>query len=128
MLIFSMAMCFMINRSLSFVFLAALCFLAVILALIMGKASSVFREVFDRYDDLNASIQENVAAIRVVKAYVREDHENKKFSRAAQNLYRLFVKAESMLALNQSCYDARGLCLPDRSLMVSGRISSWQGA
>ena len=100
MLIFSMAMCFMINRSLSFVFLAALCFLAVILALIMGKASSVFREVFDRYDDLNASIQENVAAIRVVKAYVREDHENKKFSRAAQNLYRLFVKAESMLALN----------------------------
>ena len=100
MLIFSMAMCFMINRSLSFVFLAALCFLAVILALIMGKASSVFREVFDRYDDLNASIQENVAAIRVVKTYVREDHENKKFSRAAQNLYRLFVKAESMLALN----------------------------
>ena len=100
MLIFSMAMCFMINRSLSFVFLAALCFLAVILILIMGKASSVFCEVFDRYDDLNASIQENVAAIRVVKAYVREDHENKKFSRAAQNLYRLFVKAESMLALN----------------------------
>ena len=100
MLIFSMVMCFMINRNLSFVFLAALCFLAVILAVIMGKASAVFREVFDRYDDLNASVQENVTAIRVVKAYVREDHENEKFSRAAQNLYRLFVKAESMLALN----------------------------
>ncbi|MGI6006495.1 MAG: ABC transporter ATP-binding protein [Ruminococcus sp.] len=100
MLIFSMIMCFLINRDLSFVFLAALCFLAVVLAVIMKKASSVFREVFDRYDDLNASVQENVTAIRVVKAYVREKYENEKFQKAAQNLYRLFVKAESMLALN----------------------------
>lgn len=100
MLVSSMVMCFLINRNLSLVFLAALCFLAVVLALIMKKSSAVFKEVFDRYDDLNASVQENVTAIRVVKAYVREDHERDKFNKAAQNLYRLFVKAESMLALN----------------------------
>ena len=99
MLVSSMVMCFLINRNLSLVFLAALCFLAVVLALIMKKSSAVFKEVFDRYDDLNASVQENVTAIRVVKAYVREDHERDKFNKAAQNLYRLFVKAESMLAL-----------------------------
>ena len=100
MLVSSMVMCFLINRNLSLVFLAALCFLAVVLALIMKKSSAVFKEVFDRYDDLNASVQENVTAIRVVKAYVREDNERDKFNKAAQNLYRLFVKAESMLALN----------------------------
>ena len=66
----------------------------------MKKASVVFREVFDRYDDLNASVQENVTAIRVVKAYVREEHEKQKFQKAASHLYRLFVKAESLLALN----------------------------
>ena len=67
MLVSSMVMCFLINRNLSLVFLAALCFLAVVLAVIMKRASAVFREVFDRYDDLNASVQENVTAIRVVK-------------------------------------------------------------
>ncbi|HIY00481.1 MAG TPA: ABC transporter ATP-binding protein/permease [Candidatus Blautia faecipullorum] len=120
MLISSMVMCFMINRNLSLVFLGALCFLAVILAVIMTKTISVFREVFGRYDDLNASIQENVTAIRVVKAYVREDHENQKFRRAAENLYRLFVKAESRLAVNN----------PVMMLVVYACITavSWFGA
>lgn len=120
MLISSMVMCFMINRNLSLVFLGALCFLAVILAAIMTKTISVFREVFDRYDDLNASIQENVTAIRVVKAYVRENHENQKFRGAAENLYRLFVKAESRLAVNN----------PVMMLVVYACITavSWFGA
>ena len=120
MLIFSMVMCFMINRNLSLVFLTALMFLALVLAVIMKKASSVFKEVFDRYDDLNASVQENVTAIRVVKAYVREDHENDKFQKAAENLYRLFVKAESLLALNN----------PVMMLVVYACITavSWFGA
>ncbi len=120
MLVSSMVMCFLINRDLSLVFLAALCFLAVILALIMKRSSAVFKEVFDRYDDLNASVQENVTAIRVVKAYVREDHEKEKFNRAAQNLYHLFVKAESMLALNN----------PVMMLVVYACITavSWFGA
>lgn len=120
MLISSMVMCFMINRNLSLIFLGALCFLAVVLAVIMKKATSVFQEVFDRYDDLNASIQENVTAIRVVKAYVREEHENKKFRKAAENLYRLFVKAESMLAINN----------PVMMLVVYACITavSWFGA
>lgn len=120
MLVSSMVMCFLINRNLSLVFLAALCFLAVILAVIMRKSSPVFREVFDRYDDLNASIQENVTAIRVVKAYVREDYENQKFRKAAEQLYRLFVKAEGLLAFNN----------PAMMLVVYGCITavSWFGA
>lgn len=120
MLISSMVMCFVINRNLSLVFLAALCFLAVILAVIVKRSFSVFQEVFDRYDDLNASVQENVTAIRVVKAYVREDYENRKFRKAAEKLYRLFVKAESMLALNN----------PAMMLVVYGCITavSWFGA
>ena len=100
MIVFSMIMCIIINKKLSLIFFIALCFLAVILSFIMKKASVVFREVFDRYDDLNASVQENVTAIRVVKAYVREEHEKQKFQKAASHLYRLFVKAESLLALN----------------------------
>lgn len=100
MLLFSMFMCIMINKQLSILFFIALCFLAFILSCIMKKASKLFREVFDRYDDLNATIQENVTAIRVVKAYVREEYETKKFKKAAKHLYDLFVKAESLLALN----------------------------
>ncbi len=120
MLISSMILCFLISPSLSMIFLAALCFLAVVLAVIMTKATSIFKEVFDRYDDLNASVQENVTAIRVVKAYVREKYENAKFQKATQNLYRLFVKAESLLALNN----------PAMMLVVYACITavSWLGA
>lgn len=120
MLVFSMVMCFWINRTLSLIFLVALCFLAVMLFFLLGGASKVFRQVFDKYDDLNEDVQENVSAIRVVKAYVREDFENKKFTKATQNLYRLFVKAESLLALNA----------PSMMLVIYGCITavSWFGA
>ena len=120
MLVFSMIMCFVINRNLSLVFLAALCFLAVVLFVIMRKAAATFQKVFDQYDDLNADVQENVSAIRVVKAYVREDHENKKFDKAAGMLYNLSVKAEGLLALNT----------PVMMLVVYGCITavSWFGA
>lgn len=120
MLICSMAMCFVINVKLSLIFLGAMIFLGCILFLIIKKAMPVFDNVFNKYDDLNASVQENVSAIRVVKAFVREDHENTKFTKAAENLYRLFVKAESILAFNN----------PVMMLAVYGCILalSWLGA
>ncbi len=100
MLVCSMFMCFFISVKLSTIFLVAIVVLACALILIMVRTIPVFNQVFRKYDDLNASVQENVSAIRVVKAFVREDHEDEKFRTAAQNLYRLFVKAESVLALN----------------------------
>lgn len=120
MLICSMAMCFVINVKLSLIFLGVMIFLGCILFLIIKKAMPVFDNVFNKYDDLNASVQENVSAIRVVKAFVREDHENTKFTKAAENLYRLFVKAESILAFNN----------PVMMLAVYGCILalSWLGA
>lgn len=120
MLVCSMAMCFFINGKLSLIFLAAITVLAAALGLIMTRTTKIFDEVFRKYDDLNASVQENVSAIRVVKAFVREEHENNKFTRAAENLYRLFVKAEGLLALNN----------PVMMLVVYGCIISlsWFGA
>lgn len=100
MLICCMIMCFFINAKLSCVFLAAILILGILLILIMTSTTKIFNMVFRKYDDLNASIQENVSAIRVVKAFVREDYENKKFQDAAENLYKLFVKAEGILAFN----------------------------
>lgn len=100
MLVCSMIMCFLINVKLSLVFLAAMVILALALGIIIKSTMPIFTEVFSRYDDLNASVQENVSAIRVVKAFVREDYENQKFSKSAENLYRLYVKAESLLAWN----------------------------
>ena len=100
MLVFSYVMCLIINVRLSLTFLIAVAFLIVVLGALMVVTLRIFNEVFQRYDDLNASVQENVSAIRVVKAFVREDHENKKFSKASNNLYRLFVKAEGLLAFN----------------------------
>lgn len=120
MLICSMVMCFFISVKLSTIFLVAIVILAVGLIFIMTRTLPVFSEVFRKYDDLNASVQENVSAIRVVKAFVREDHENKKFGKAAEKLYGLFVKAESNLALNN----------PVMMLVVYGSILaiSWFGA
>lgn len=100
MLICSMIMSFVTNVRISLVFLGALVVLGIILFSIMNAAMPLFRSVFDKYDDLNASVQENVSGIRVVKAFVREDYENQKFTAAADNLYRLFVKAESILVFN----------------------------
>ena len=99
-LICSMAMAFYINRKLSRVYLIAVLFLAVCLLFIMRRATKYFREVFGKYDELNASVQENVSAIRVVKAYVREDYEISKFQKACNNLYLLFVRAEKIVVLN----------------------------
>lgn len=120
MLICSMFMCFAINARLSLIFVAAIVVLSVVLLFIMSHATRIFDVVFKKYDDLNASVQENVSAIRVVKAFVREDYENDKFTRAAQNLYRLFTKAEGILAFNN----------PAMMLVVYGCILllSWFGA
>ena len=81
-------------------FLIAVVFLVVVIGSIMVITLKIFRQVFRRYDDLNASVQENVTAIRVVKAFVREDYENKKFAKASRILYDLSVKAEGLLAFN----------------------------
>lgn len=82
-LICSMAMCFAINARLSLIFFAALIFLAAVLISVMRRTMPLFTEVFARYDELNAGVQENVSAIRVVKAFVREKYENEKFAAAA---------------------------------------------
>ena len=120
MLVCSMVMSFMISPRLSMIFLGAILFLACILGSIMMAARKTFNVVFTKYDDLNAGVQENVSGIRVVKAYVREDYENQKFTRAAENLCRLFVKAEGTLAFNN----------PAMMLVVYGCILavSWFGA
>ena len=99
-LIFSFLMCMLINVHLSLMFLIAVVFLVIVLGSIMVVTMKIFNQVFTKYDDLNASVQENISAIRVVKAFVREGYENKKFSQASGNLYRLSVKAESLLAFN----------------------------
>lgn len=100
MLLCSMIMSFSINMKLSLVFFVVLIFLGIVLFFIIKKVMPVFNDVFAKYDALNASVQENVSGIRVVKAFVREDYENKKFSKAAEKLCGLFIKAESLLAFN----------------------------
>ena len=99
-LVISIIMCFVINARLSCIFLAAAIILGVALFLIVRVTMKLFKAVFEKYDELNASVQENVSAIRVVKAFVREEHENNKFIAAASNLYNMFVKAECMIILN----------------------------
>ncbi|MBQ2021605.1 MAG: ABC transporter ATP-binding protein [Peptococcaceae bacterium] len=100
MLICSVIMCCVISVELSSVFLVAVVFLGVSLAIITVKTYKIFDQVFRKYDDVNASVQENITGIRVVKSFVREGYENTKFKKAAENLYRMFVKAESLLVLN----------------------------
>lgn len=99
-LVISMIMCFVINAELSCIFLGAALVLGVTLFILVRMTMKLFRAVFDKYDELNASVQENVSAIRVVKAFVREKYENSKFIQAAGNLYNMFVKAECMIILN----------------------------
>lgn len=120
MLACSMAMCFFIHAELSTIFLAAIVILAIALLVIMIRTTRIFSRVFQQYGDLNASVQENVSAIRVVKAFVREDYENAKFRKAVEKLYALFVRAEEILALNN----------PVMMLVVYGCILalSWFGA
>ena len=99
-LICAMAMAFFINARIASIYLLAVILLGLVLFLLTNKTMNYFNQIFQKYDDLNASVQENVSAIRVVKAYVREDFEKKKFTVASGNVYRLFSKAEAMLALN----------------------------
>ena len=100
MMICSITMCVIISPRLSIIFLVALIFLGFVLFFIIYKVTPIFTSGFEKYDELNASVQENISGIRVVKAFVREDHEKKKFNKAADNLYKTFVKAESFLAFN----------------------------
>lgn len=101
MLISSVVMCVIINPGISLIFLGALVVLGTVLVLIVSKATKVFDKVFTKYDDLNASVQENISGIRVVKGFVREGHENEKFVGASGNLYKMFVSAEKIISWNQ---------------------------
>ena len=99
-LICAMCMAFFINARVARIYLVAVIVLGTCLVLIMSRTMKTFRSIFKKYDALNESVQENVSAIRVVKAYVREDYEVKKFKNASGNVYQLFKKAENILALN----------------------------
>ncbi len=99
-LICAMAMTFVINAELSTVFLYAIVFLGIVLFLIMRFAHPIFVRVFEKYDELNASVQENITNMRVVKAYVKEEHEIGKFNKASLNIYKMFKKAENILIFN----------------------------
>ena len=119
-LIFSIFMCVFINWKMSLIFITAMVVLSLSLYLVISKTVKLFSQVFEKYDALNNSVQENVQAIRVVKAFVREDYENTKFRKAAESLYKLFVKTESLQAINH----------PMMNLVVYGCIIalSWFGA
>lgn len=101
MMISAMIMAFTINADLAMIFVVAIIFLGIILVFIMSRAHPLFRKIFRTYDDLNASVQENINGIRVVKAYVREEHEDEKFKKTSGLIYKLFLKAESYLVFNQ---------------------------
>ena len=93
-MIIAMVMSFVISPKLARVYLVAVIVLALFMFFMMRRATKYFQQVFRRYDDLNKSVQENVSAIRVVKAYVREDYEKERFHKAAENIYNMFLKAE----------------------------------
>ena len=99
-LISALIMALYISAKMGGIFCIAIVFLTAVIAFILWKIIPIFSRVFQKYDDLNASVQENVTAIRVVKSYVREDYEKEKFNKAASLIYKLYVKAESRLALN----------------------------
>lgn len=98
-LIFAMVMAFTINAKLALIYLVAVVVLSLILGIALKKVAAYFADVFKKYDALNASVQENISASRVVKAYVRAEYENSKFKKASNNVYKLFVKAENLTVL-----------------------------
>lgn len=120
MLISALIMAFYINADLAVIFLGAIIFLGIILYLLMTKAHVHFRRTFKKYDDLNASVQENLTGIRVVKSYVREDYEIEKFHKASTSLFSGFVKAEKIVLLNTP---AMQFCVYACNLLIS-----WFGA
>ncbi|MDO4417536.1 MAG: ABC transporter ATP-binding protein [Eubacteriales bacterium] len=93
-MIVAMVMSFIISPRLASIYLAAVAVLAVFMVFMMSTTTRYFKRVFEKYDEMNESVQENVSAIRVVKAYVREDYENSKFRKAAENIYEMFIRAE----------------------------------
>lgn len=99
-LIIAMIAAFAIEPKIASIYLVAVVLLGFVLFFIVRKAMKYFSEVFKKYDDLNAAVQENVKAIRVVKAYVREEHETDRFKKAAENIYGMFVRAEKMVVIN----------------------------
>ncbi len=119
-LVLSIVMCLVIDARLSVIFITAMLILSFSLYQIITRVARLFKQVFVQYDAVNQSVQENVAAVRVVKAFVREGHENEKFSKAVEGLYRLYVRAESLMALNH----------PIMNMVVYGCIIalSWWGA
>jgi len=119
-LLLSILMCLVIDARLSLIFLIALVILSFSLYHIISRVARLFQQVFVKYDDLNQSVQENITGIRLVKAFVREDYENARFAKAAENLYKLYVKAESLMAWNH----------PIMNMVVYGCIIalSWMGA
>ena len=119
-LLLSIVMCLVIDPRLSLIFIIAMVVLGISLYLIISRVARLFQQVYVKYDELNQSVQENVTGIRVVKAFVREDYENRKFGRAADGLYKLYTKAESLMALNH----------PVMNMVVYGCIIalSWWGA
>ena len=119
-MIIAMIMAFKINARLASIYLVAVLILGTCLMLIMTRTTKYFRQVFKKYDDLNASVQENVSAIRVVKAYVREDYEKEKFTKANSNLYNMFVNAEKILVINMPLMQA--------TVYTCIMLLSWLGA
>ena len=99
-LICAMAMAFYINPRIASIYLIAVVLLGIVLIFIMKRATSYFQQAFPKYDEMNAAVQENVSAIRVVKAYVREEQETKKFKNTSENIYKIFVKAEKNIIYN----------------------------
>lgn len=119
-MIIAMVMAFAINAKLASVYLIAVVFLTCCLGIIIPRATKHFRQVFEKYDELNASVQENVSAIRVVKAYVREDYETEKFSKANANIYNMFLRAEKLVVLNMPIMQA--------TVYTCILVISWLGA
>ena len=99
-LICAMAMAFYINGKIATIYLIAVLLLAIVLVFIMSRATKYFQQAFPKYDEMNAAVQENVSAVRVVKAYVREKEETEKFKKASNNIYKIFVKAEKNIIYN----------------------------
>ena len=99
MLIFSAVMAFIVGGNLAWIFVVAIPVIGIIFVVVAKFAMGIFRRVFKRYDALNESVQENVAGMRVVKSYVREEYEDNKFSTASNNLSKDFIKAEKIVAL-----------------------------
>lgn len=119
-MIVAIIMTFYVSAAIAKYFMIAVIFLAVFLSLIISKATKYFSEVFPKYDDLNQSVQENVSAIRVVKAFVREDYEIDRFTNASKNLYSMFIRAENLVVTNMPVMMA--------TIYVCILMISWVGA